>query len=143
MNSRPDKIHLRGHHLFCVSVSNLEGDPIYNPEFCANQRKFQERMRKNPFQAIEVVPNCGDTCLFCPSRSEKDNKCVLYDYAPGANQIDLNMLRDLGLQIGDELTFSELNQRIKKRFGTSLPEMCFTECGFAELLRCAEGLEKL
>jgi hypothetical protein len=41
---------------------------------------------------IELVTYCGNTCVFCPSRNEMDNKCLLYDYIPGGNQIDLEIL---------------------------------------------------
>lgn len=143
MKSKESPIRMRGHHLFCTTVNNHEGDPVYNPEFCANMRKYQEMMRSSPNQAIQIMPCCGDTCLHCPSRNERDDKCMLYDYYPGGNAIDLKVLQKLGLKIGDQTTSGELRKRVKAAYGTELPEMCFAECGFAPLLKCAEGLRNL
>lgn len=136
-------IRLRGHHLFCTTINNHEGDPVYNPQFCANMRHYQGMMRRNPNQLIRIVPTCGDTCLHCPSRSEKDNKCVLYDYYPDSNEIDMKVLSRLGLKVGDTILSGELRKKVKLAYGSELPEMCFTECGFATKLGCAEGLRSL
>jgi len=137
------KIKLRGHHLFCLQVVNLQGDPIYNPKHCANNRKFQEMMCSNPNEGIEIVRYCGDTCAFCPSWKENDNKCILYDYEDGANKIDMDMLESLDLEIGDEITSKELRRRIKNKFGDTLPDMCNWACPFAEILQCGEGLKRI
>ena len=137
-----ETISLRGHHLFCMNVADMTGDPIYNPKFCQNARSYQERL-SNPNQLVKIVPHCGDTCRYCPSWNEADNKCFLYDYQPGANQIDLTVLRKLGLNIGDEITAGELQRRIRDTYGNNLPTMCFTQCGFEDLLHCQQGLNKL
>lgn len=137
-----EEIKLRGHHLFCSMVSDAESGEIYNPRFMENMRYYQRRLRSNPDQVIKIVPTACDTCAFCPSLNVKDHKCFLYDYSPGANQIDLNILGPLGLKIGMELTASELRERIKKTF-TSLPEMCYVDCPFQEILHCREGLRRL
>lgn len=141
MDERP--IRLRGHHLFCMNIADFTGDPIYNSKFCRNARNYQERLRNNPDQLVGIVPHCGDTCRCCPSWNEADDKCFLYDYHSGANQIDLKVLQSLGLSIGNEITISELRRGIKDAYGNKLPDMCFTECGFMDLLHCQEGLDKL
>ena len=142
MDKEKTKVRLRGHHLFCANVMKMDGDPIYGPRFCANFREYQ-RMMADSSQVIEVVKNAGDTCRYCPSWNEVDNKCLLYDYRPGANRIDLDMLQALNLNFGDEITSGELKKRIKERFGTTLPPMCSLACGFEDLCDCSQGLSKL
>ncbi|MBC8276543.1 MAG: DUF1284 domain-containing protein [Chloroflexi bacterium] len=142
MGKEKTKIRLRGHHLFCSNVMDVDGDPIYSARFCANFRKYQQMMA-DPSQAIEVVCTCGDTCRYCPSWNEQDGKCRLYDYPPNANRIDLEMLEALSLSVGDEITSGELKQRIKGRFGTTLPAMCSWACGFESVLHCSQGQRKL
>ena len=142
MNTEKTKVRLRGHHLFCIPVINVDSDPIYNPRFCANCRQYQQ-MLADSSQVIEIVSACGDTCRYCPSLNEMDNKCKLYDYQPNANQIDVDMLEALALNIGDEITSSELKRRIKERFGTTLPPMCSWACPFESVCHCSEGLRKL
>jgi len=123
-------------------VADLEADDVYNPHFAENMRAHQRRMKADPSQVIEIVATAGDTCAFCPSLNVADNKCLLYDYRPGANQIDLNILQPFGLEIGMEITVSELRERIRNTF-TSLPSMCYLECPFGEVLHCHEGLQQL
>lgn len=142
VGSQGVEIKLRGHHLFCTMVSDAEADDIYNPRFGENMRTYQRRMKADPEQVIKIVATVCDTCAFCPSLNVRDNKCLLYDYRPGANQIDLDILRPLGLEIGMELTVSELRKRIISTF-TSLPSMCYVDCPFREILHCHEGLEQL
>jgi len=142
MSTEKAKVRLRGHHLFCSNVMNLDDDPIYNPHFCANMRQYQQ-MLTNPSQVIEVVGTCGDTCRYCPSWNEKDDKCQLYDYQLNANRIDIDMLEALNLNVGDEITSSELRKRIKERFGTALPPMCSWACPFESVCHCGEELQKL
>ncbi len=138
-----EPIRLRGHHLFCMNVIDLTGDPIYNPRFCENARTYQEELKTNKNCQVEIVAHCGGTCRYCPSWNQTDDKCVLYDYEPGANLIDLRVLRALGLGVGDQTTAGELRRRIKDAYGNDLPDMCFTECGLMSLLCCQEGLDKL
>jgi hypothetical protein len=121
---------------------NVESDPIYSAKFCANFRAYQKKML-NPSQVIEVVAECGDTCSYCPSWHEKDGKCVLYDYQFGANRIDRDMLQALNLKPGDRITSGELRERVKNKFGTNLPSMCSSACGFEGVLKCAQGLRTL
>ncbi len=142
MESRQARINLRGHHLFCTMVCNAEADDIYNPRFGKNMRAYQRRMKTDPSQVIKIVATAGDTCAFCPSLNTADNKCLLYDYVPGANQIDVNILQPLGLEVGMEITVSELRKRIRNAF-SSLPSMCYVDCPFREVLHCQEGLERL
>ena len=142
MDKEKAKVKLRGHHLFCINVMNMEADPIYGQLFCANSRKYQ-KILADPAQVIEVVKYACDTCCYCPSWNESDNKCLLYDYQSGANKIDLDMLQALNLKFGDEISSGELKKRIKERFGDELPPMCSWACGFESLCDCNEGLRKL
>jgi len=137
-----DFIELRGHHLFCLNVTDMTGDPIYNPKFCDNFRKYQAMIESDPDLVIKVVGTCGDTCLYCPSWVSQDHKCLLYDYELGANWIDLHLLEALGWKIGEERTVRDLRRRISEVFQT-LPEMCHVACPFQHLLNCAEGLSRL
>jgi hypothetical protein len=135
------KIKMRGHHLFCETISNHEGKNVWCREFCINMAKYQARMRSNDNQVIEIVYQCGDTCDYCTQN--EDGKCRLYDFAPGDNGIDIRVLHRLGYKVGQELTFGELKKRVREAYGKELPDMCFTECGLSEILECAKGIKEL
>ena len=136
------KIRLRGHHLFCTMVSNTDRADVYNARSGENSRYYVNRMKADPGQVITIVATGCDTCAFCPSLNEGDNKCILYDYTPGANRIDIDILNPLGLEVGMEITVSELRERIKSSF-ESLPSMCYVDCPFGGVLQCSEGLQLL
>jgi len=135
------KIRMRGHHLFCETISNHEGKSVWSREFCINMAKYQSRMRSNDDQVIEIVYACGDTCGYCPSN--ENGKCRLYDILPGSNGIDIRVLHRLGYKVGQEITFGELKRRITEAYGTELPDMCDLECGLGSILECEQGLRKL
>ena len=123
-------------------VADLEADDVYDPRFAENMGAHQRRMKADPSQVIAIAATAGDTCAFCPSLNVADNKCLLYDYRPGANWSDLYILQPLGLQIGMEITVSQLRERIGNTF-TSLPSMCYLECPFGEVSHSHEGLQQL
>lgn len=135
------KIRMRGHHLFCETISNHEGKSVWSREFCIDMAKYQTRMRSNDDQVIEIVYACGDTCGCCPNN--EDGKCRLYDLFPGHNGIDIRVLHRLGYKVGQEITFGELKKRVSEAYETELPEMCDTECGLSSILECEEGLRRL
>jgi hypothetical protein len=135
------KIKMRGHHLFCQTISNHEGKSVWCREFCINTAKYQAIMRANDDQVIEIVYTCGDTCGYCPNNIE--GKCKLYDFGEGENGIDIRVLWRLGYKVGQEITFGELKKRVKEAFGSELPDMCYTECGLFPTLECEYGLQSL
>ncbi len=135
------KIKMRGHHLFCETISNHEGKSVWSREFCINMASYQARMRSNDDQVIEIVYACGDTCGCCPNNEE--GKCRLYDFHPGDNGIDIRVLHRLAYKVGQEITFGELKKRVSEAYGTELPEMCDTECGLSAILECEKGLRRL
>jgi hypothetical protein len=139
--TQQNKIRMRGHHLFCETISNHEDKSVWSREFCINMCKYQNMMRSNDNQVIEIVFACGDTCGRCPNNT--DGKCELYDFGPGDNGIDIRVLHRLGYKVGQEITFGELKKRVKEAYGTELPTMCFTECGLSPVLECADGLKNL
>ncbi len=135
------RIRMRGHHLFCETISNHEGKNVWSREFCVNMAAYQARMRSNDDQTIEIVYTCGDTCGKCPNN--EGGKCRLYDFGPGDNGIDLRVLHRLGYKVGQEITFGELKRRVSEAYGTDLPAMCFQECGLSAILECEDGLRAL
>ena len=135
------KIRMRGHHLFCETISNHEGKSVWCREFCINMAKYQARMRSNDNQPIEIVYTCGDTCGYCPNN--ENGRCRLYDFGPGDNGIDIRVLHRLSYKVGQEVTFGEVRRRVREAYGKELPEMCFTECGLSAILECDEGLKNL
>ncbi len=139
--SDDSKIRMRGHHLFCETISNHEGKSVGSREFCINMARYQARMRGNDNQVIEIVYACGDTCGCCPNN--ESGKCRLYDFTPGGNGIDIRVLHRLGYEVGQEITFGELKKRVSEAYGTELPEMCDYECGLYPVLECERGLKRL
>ena len=130
------KITMRGHHLFCITV--MKNWTLWGPKFWKNIKKYKQLM-ENPDLIIEIVPHCCDTCAFCPK--QVGDMCQLYDFIPGGNRIDLEILNQLGLRIGDEITAANLKRLIKENF-TEMPSICDWGCGVTDS-GCREGLEEL
>ena len=132
----PTKISMRGHHLFCISV--MKNWTLWGPNFWENIKKYKQMM-ENPNLTIEIVPHCCDTCAYCPQKV--GDMCQLYDFISGGNRIDLEILDQLGLSVGDEITARNLKRLIKENF-QKMPSICFWGCGVTDS-GCREGLEEL
>jgi hypothetical protein len=132
----PRKIRMRGHHLFCITV--MQNWTLWGPMFWENVEIYKQMM-EDPNLIIEIVPHCCDTCAFCPQKIGE--MCKLYDFIPGGNRIDLEILNQLGLSIGDEITVRDLKRRIKENF-PQMPTICIWGCGVNDS-GCAEGFEAL
>jgi hypothetical protein len=130
------KFHMRGHHLFCITV--MQNWTLWGPKFWENI-KIYKKMMEDPNLIIGIVPHCCDTCAFCPNNTGE--LCRLYDFVPGGNTIDLEILNQLGLSIGDEITVGDLKRLIKENF-PEMPSICFWGCGVTDS-GCIEGLEEL
>lgn len=131
-----NKIRMRGHHLFCIIM--MQNWTLWGPRFWENVKKYK-KMLENPNLVIEIIPHCGDTCTFCPCNI--GGRCELYDFREGGNRIDLEILGQLGLNIGEEITAGELMRLIKEKFPT-MPSICIWGCGVTDS-GCPEGLEKV
>lgn len=131
-----NKIRMRGHHLFCITV--MKNWTLWGAKFWESTKKYKT-MLEDPDLVIEIVPTCCDTCAFCPCRM--GDKCELYDFAPGANRIDFEILNQLELKIGDQITAGELKDQIREKF-PQMPSICIWGCGVTDS-GCAEGLEEL
>ena len=137
MNSeKPSKIRMRGHHLFCITA--MQNWTLWGPKFGENI-KIYKQMLENPDLIIEIVPHCCDTCAFCPQKIGE--MCQLYDFISGGNRIDLEILNQLGLSIGDEITAGNLKRLMKENF-QQMPSICIWGCGVTDS-GCMEGLEEL
>jgi len=111
---------------------------LWGPRFWENIKVYKQMM-ENPDLIIEIVPRCCDTCAFCPKKIGA--MCQLYDFIPDGNRIDLEILNQLGLSIGDEITVRSLKRRIKENFA-QMPSICIWGCGITDS-GCAEGFEEL
>lgn len=131
-----NKIRMRGHHLFCIIM--MQDWTLWGPRFWENTIRYK-RMLEDPDLVIEITRYCGDTCTFCPCNIE--GKCELYDFREGGNKIDLEILNQLGLNIGEEVTSGDLMRLLKRNF-TTMPSICIWGCGVTDS-GCTEGFEKL
>lgn len=131
-----NRIRMRGHHLFCIIM--MQNWTLWGPRFWENVEEYKKRL-EDPNLVIDIVRYCGDTCAFCPCNIEE--KCELYDFREGGNRIDLEILNQLGLKIGGEITSGELMRLIKERF-QDMPSICIWGCGVPDS-GCPEGLEKV
>ena len=96
-------------------------------------------MMEDPDLIIEIVPHCCDTCAYCPQKIE--DLCQLYDFRPGGNRIDLEILNQLDFRIGDEISAGSLKRRIQENF-SQMPSICIWGCGVTDS-GCAEGFNEL
>lgn len=125
---------LRGHHLLCLLGYRGMG---YSKEYVANMTRLHQTLRTSPETLILLVAGPDDLCdKFPDSQTCHCNDANVHDR-------DAAILKKLDLQVGQRLSWAEVQRRIGE---SVVPEdivtLCST-CSWRSYGVCEEGIEEI
>jgi hypothetical protein len=138
--SQDSPIRLRGHTLLCLQGFRGEG---YSVAFVENLSGIHGELARQPERLVELRAEPDAVCGACPHHA--DAGCTLNGPGsePDMQAQDLEVLSRLGLQVGMNLPWSQVLDRIRARVaGNDLPDIC-GQCRWLPLGYCREGLDRL
>ncbi|TCS69497.1 putative CHY-type Zn-finger protein [Effusibacillus lacus] len=125
---------MRGHHLLCLLGYRGIG---YSEQFARNMSSVHDRLLKDPETEVCIVQGPDDLCACFPD----DQVYHCDDEHVGTR--DQRILQRLGLEIGEELTWGEIQSRIARLVNPEeIAEWCFT-CSWRSLGYCEEGVRRI
>lgn len=118
-------VYLRPHHGLCLGFFEGYG---YSDGFCRNMAAVLNSLKADT--VVRLAEGLDDICANCPNR---DSGC------PNAKKYDGSVLRACGLATGQELTWTELTQKIRERVTVpgKLEEIC-GDCKWISICRKKE-----
>lgn len=127
-------IKLRGHHLFCLIGFRGMG---YSEAYATNMKKVHAQLRSAPHTPFQLIEGADDLCAKFPC-----NEPYHCDAARVAEQ-DQKFLEKLQLQIGDVVTWADVERRVQTLVTQQvIHEVCF-DCQWREYGVCEEGVERV
>lgn len=139
MTSLPDPLPLRAHAVLCLLGFRGKG---YSEAFVREMTTVAAALRRDDDLLIQLQDGPGTLCAACP---HLEGGCTLggEDHEPHMVAHDREVLRRLGFEAGDVVSWSQVKQRIAQRIrGSDLDAIC-TTCPWLELGHCAEGVDAL
>lgn len=125
-----ESIALRGHHLFCLLGYRGKG---YSEGFCMNMTAVYETLRQNPQTVIEIMEGPDRICAAFPSN--QPNHC----HNPSVYRKDGEILGELGLTVGDRLSWEKLINRVAASIQPDdIRRLCY-DCPWEPYGLCREG----
>ncbi len=127
-------LKLRGHHIFCLIGFRGMG---YSKEYAANMAKVQEKLRAFPDTPLCLVNGADDLCAKFPC--DQPYHC---DTARVLEQ-DQRFLDKLQLQVGEVITWREIENRVQHLVTPAvIEEVCF-DCQWRGYGVCEEGVQRI
>src|SRR5206468_12210734 len=133
-------VRIRGHTLLCLQGFRGEG---YSSEFIANMTTIHRTLTDRPEVLVEVLASPDAVCAACPHRHPSG--CMLNGERSEEEMIeqDHEVLRRLGLKVGDRLRWHVILARIQTSgTGDDLRSICGC-CRGLPLWYCHEGMNRL
>ena len=127
-------LKFRPHHFFCTLGFTGKG---YSADFVTNFWAIKNKLKKDDLTKIKVVKVSDDICALCPNASK--TSCVEEEKI---KKIDNAHKIELGIKIGDILSWKEALFKMSKINTIKLHEMC-EGCSWRELGVCQSSLKEL
>jgi hypothetical protein len=125
---------IRGHHLFCLVGFRGMG---YSKEFAENMKRIHQELRKNPKTLIHIIECIDQIC-------EKYPNCGKYHCQDENIYIrDKQILEKLGIQIGQTLTWEEIESRIQKFATPEDIDILCESCTWRSYGVCKAGIQRI
>jgi uncharacterized protein len=125
---------LRGHHLFCLLGYRGMG---YSQEYVENMTRLHQTLRDQPNTFIQLVEGPDQLCEKYPNTGEyhcQDENIYVRDAV---------ILKRMGLEIGQILTWEEIESCIRKHvIPTDIQTVCET-CSWRSYGVCEEGVQEI
>ncbi|MFS0880266.1 DUF1284 domain-containing protein [Metabacillus niabensis] len=125
---------LRGHHLFCLLGYRGMG---YSAEYVENMTRLHQTLRNNPKTLIQLVKGPDQLCEKYPNSGEyhcQDANIYTRDAA---------ILEKVGLEIGQILSWEEIESSIRKHVIPSVIQTVCETCSWRIYGVCEEGIQEL
>lgn len=125
---------LRGHHLFCLIGYRGMG---YSKEYVDNMTHMHQNLREYPNTWIELIEGPDQLCAKYPNSGEYhcQDKHIY--------ERDKKILEKLGLQVGQQIQWQEVENRIRKYVVPSdIQHICET-CSWRTYGVCEEGIQDI
>jgi uncharacterized protein len=126
---------LRGHHLFCLLGYRGMG---YSEEYVENMTRLHQTLRENPQTRIQLVEGPDQLCEKYPINSDtyhcQDENIFVRD---------ADILKKMGLEIGQVLTWEDIESKIQKHVvPPDIQTICET-CNWRSYGVCEEGIQDI
>ncbi len=121
-------IKIRAHHLLCMQGFQGYG---YSQDFVANMAQVVKDINSSPDLKIEIIAECDVICSHCPYNKEglcKKNP----DSAIELKNIDMQILKKLGLRNGAKVKAKDIFSLIKTKLKDSDIEYICGDCEWKE-----------
>ena len=131
---------LRAHHLICILGFRGLG---YSTDYVANMSKIVGQLRSSPQTLIQVVSEPDDICAPCPFLREGGCR----EKGPESEEVvrnrDCAVMERLDVMAGDELTWAEVESRIRSSISPEDLDRICQDCQWLPLGYCTDGLKRL
>lgn len=125
---------LRGHHLYCLLGFKGMG---YSKEFAENMKQIHQHLRENPKTLIKIIH--GPDCL-C-KKYPNDGKYHCQD--KNIYIRDIQILQKLGLNIGQVLSWEEIEEHIQKNASPEDIQTFCKSCSWRDYGVCENGIQRI
>lgn len=134
MIEQQETYRLRGHHLFCLLGYRGMG---YSEEYVENMTRVHQHLREQPEAWILIVHGPDDLCAKFPEQQ------VCHCEDPHIFERDADILLTVGLDVGQRIRWSEVEQRIRDRVvPEDIARVCST-CSWRGYGVCEEGVRRI
>lgn len=130
---------LRAHNVLCLQGFRGRG---YSEAFVEQMAEIHAALGEDPGHEVVLLDTPDLLCLVCP---HLEAGCTLGgpDHEAHMQAQDRDVLKRLGLEVGDVVTWAEVLERIGEHIrGADLPTIC-TTCPWLRLGWCESGVDAL
>lgn len=127
-------LKLRGHHLFCLVGFRGMG---YSEEFAENMKNIHKGLKENPKTLIQLIDGVDHICEKYPEY--KEYHCLDQNIFDKDKQI----LEKLNLQVGQTLTWEEVESRIRKYVTPEDIDVLCYRCSWRSHGLCKGGIQRI
>lgn len=108
------QLKIRAHHLCCIQGFQGYG---YSPAFVANMRAVISDIKDFPSRPIELVSECDDICISCPSNRECSTLRSVHSHK--IRNMDLVLMEKLNIHEGTVMKADEAFRLINSKLNNA------------------------
>ncbi|MDQ0231346.1 DUF1284 domain-containing protein [Metabacillus malikii] len=127
-------LKLRGHHLFCLLGYRGMG---YSKEYIENMTFWHQQLRYNPETKIQIIKGPDQLCEKYPNSGNYHCK------DPHIYNRDEAILKKMGLEIGEIITWNEIESTIRKKIVPEDIHLVCVSCSWRGYGVCEEGIQEI
>jgi hypothetical protein len=129
------ELRLRGHHLLCLLGYQGMG---YSADFTANMTRVYQNLQEQPETLVTLIEGPDDLCACYPPEAE-DYHCLNQSVI----QRDEQVIHRLGLQIGTQVQWSTVMDRVRAHLVPEDIQVLCNTCSWRSLGVCEAGIQRI